>query len=122
MTDRFSGARQLPGLVPGTEPKPEAPEPFWILSLQVFSGSRPPPIRGHQTYQREMLNMATLRASYALAASNAFRACRPLRRQPGAGAGAGFLRRSSTAAGLLPLEGIRVLDMTRVLAGVSAST
>lgn len=28
-------------------------------------------------------------------------------------------RRSSTAAGLLPLQGYRVLDMTRVLAGVS---
>ncbi|ROW16756.1 hypothetical protein VPNG_01608 [Cytospora leucostoma] len=30
---------------------------------------------------------------------------------------AGILRYSSTAAGLLPLEGYRVLDMTRVLAG-----
>ncbi|CAN8102645.1 unnamed protein product [Discula destructiva] len=30
---------------------------------------------------------------------------------------AGFLRWSSTVAGTLPLEGIRVLDMTRVLAG-----
>lgn len=34
---------------------------------------------------------------------------------------AGFSRRSSTAAGLLPLQGYRVLDMTRVLAGVSWS-
>lgn len=32
---------------------------------------------------------------------------------------AGLARRSSTAAGLLPLQGYRVLDMTRVLAGVS---
>ena len=32
---------------------------------------------------------------------------------------AGTSRRSSTAAGLLPLQGYRVLDMTRVLAGVS---
>lgn len=31
---------------------------------------------------------------------------------------AGLSRRSSTAAGLLPLQGYRVLDMTRVLAGV----
>ncbi|ROW04551.1 hypothetical protein VMCG_05030 [Cytospora schulzeri] len=31
---------------------------------------------------------------------------------------AGFPRYSSTAAGVLPLEGYRVLDMTRVLAGV----
>lgn len=30
-----------------------------------------------------------------------------------------FRRQSSTATGLLPLEGYRVLDMTRVLAGVS---
>ncbi|KAK7720984.1 hypothetical protein SLS64_001277 [Diaporthe eres] len=31
---------------------------------------------------------------------------------------AGLSRRSSTAAGLLPLQGYRVLDMTRVLAGI----
>ncbi|ROW01181.1 hypothetical protein VSDG_02629 [Cytospora chrysosperma] len=49
--------------------------------------------------------------------SRTARQCRPYvvaasRRQAG-----GFLRHSSTAAGLLPLEGYRVLDMTRVLAG-----
>lgn len=53
--------------------------------------------------------------------SRTARQCRPYvvaasRRQAG-----GFLRHSSTAAGLLPLEGYRVLDMTRVLAGVSCA-
>ncbi|KAK7729119.1 hypothetical protein SLS53_009334 [Cytospora paraplurivora] len=43
------------------------------------------------------------------------RQCRPC--MVSSGHQAGILRHSSTAAGLLPLEGYRVLDMTRVLAG-----
>lgn len=66
------------------------------------------------------LAMAPIHLSPALRIPRGFQICRPDIRRRGQNP-AGFFRRSSTAAGQLPLEGYRVLDMTRVLAGVSAS-